>query len=115
MGRTLVQVTLGQLTAISLQPLDDTKTRVRVLRLMGKYFKLLALREDALCVWTLWEQQADEVRENVLLHCTEQSPTTKPTVRVIDVVGFFPFQCLYPNHQLRITVYIQDEMSYSSS
>lgn len=58
-GHTLVEMTLGQLTAISLQPLNNMETRVHFLSLMGKYFKLLAVQEDPLCVWTLWHLQVN--------------------------------------------------------
>ncbi|XP_075891746.1 cilia- and flagella-associated protein 46 isoform X3 [Nelusetta ayraudi] len=56
-GHTLVEMTLGQLTAMSLQPLNNMETRVHFLSLMGKFFKLLAVQEDPLCVWTLWHLQ----------------------------------------------------------
>lgn len=64
--RTLVEITLGQLTAISLQPLDSMKTRAHFLSLMGKYFKLLAVQEDPLCLWNLWEQQVTTMHVKIL-------------------------------------------------
>lgn len=60
-GRTLVDITLGQLTAISLQPLDSVEARAHFLSLMGKYFKLLAEQEDPLCVWNLWDRRVTTV------------------------------------------------------
>lgn len=66
-GRNLVEITLGQLTAISLQPLDSMKARAHFLSLMGKYFKLLAVEEDPLCVWNLWDQQVTMVCVNILM------------------------------------------------
>lgn len=64
-GRTLVETTLGQLTAISLQSLGRMEATAHFLSLMGKYFKLRAVQEDPLCVWTLWNRQDTKVRLNI--------------------------------------------------
>lgn len=64
-GRSLVEITLGQLTAISLQPLGSMEATAHLQGLIGKYFKLLAVQEDPLCVWTLWRQQVTKVCVNI--------------------------------------------------
>lgn len=60
-GCTLGEVALGQLTAVSLQPLDNVEMKARFLSLMGKYFKLLAVQKEPIYICALWDQQVDKV------------------------------------------------------
>ncbi|XP_008297596.1 tetratricopeptide repeat protein 40 [Stegastes partitus] len=54
-GRTLGQMALHQLAAVSSQSLDSMETRARCLSLMGKYLRLLAVQEDPLYLCALWD------------------------------------------------------------
>ncbi|XP_056903879.1 cilia- and flagella-associated protein 46 isoform X4 [Takifugu flavidus] len=55
-GMTLEQVALGQLTAIYSQS-QDNETNAHRLLLRGKYFRMLAVQEDPLCLYALWDKQ----------------------------------------------------------
>lgn len=54
-GMTLEQVALGQLTAIYSQSLDN-ETNAHRLLLRGKYFRMLAVQEDPLYLYALWDR-----------------------------------------------------------
>lgn len=108
-GRTLVEMTLGQLTAISLQPLDSVETRAHFLSLMGKYFKLLAVQEDPLCVWNLWEQRVTTVRVNILT--CHQSEIYGMTVSFFPKVAFIKcskrWSRYFPTEQKKACMYLE--------
>lgn len=65
-GRTLGEVALGQLTAVSLHPLDNMEMKACFLSLMGKYFKLLAVQKDPIYMCALWDQQVDKACVHVV-------------------------------------------------
>lgn len=54
-GITLGQIALGQLAAVSSQSLDNMETRAHCMSLMGKYMRLLAVREDSIYLCSLWD------------------------------------------------------------
>lgn len=54
-GTTLGQIALGQLAAVSSHSLDNVETRARCLNLMGKYMRLLAVQEDPIHLYSLWD------------------------------------------------------------
>lgn len=54
-GMTLEQVALGQLTAIYSQS-QDNETNAHCLLLRGKYFRMLAVQEDPLYLYALWDR-----------------------------------------------------------
>ncbi|XP_029962388.1 cilia- and flagella-associated protein 46 [Salarias fasciatus] len=56
-GRTLGQVTLGQLAAVGSGPPDDLETRAHCLSLKGKYLRLSAVQQDPLSACALWDTQ----------------------------------------------------------
>ncbi|XP_041803927.1 cilia- and flagella-associated protein 46 [Chelmon rostratus] len=56
LGSTLGQVALGQLAAVSSYSLDNMETRACCLSLMGKYLRLLAVREDPVYLCALWDR-----------------------------------------------------------
>ncbi|KAF7668645.1 hypothetical protein LDENG_00299490 [Lucifuga dentata] len=59
-GRTLGQVVLNQLAAVSFHSLHDVKTRAHSLALTGKYLRLQAVQKDPIYVSTLWERHKKE-------------------------------------------------------
>ncbi|XP_030603277.1 cilia- and flagella-associated protein 46 isoform X2 [Archocentrus centrarchus] len=54
-GITLGQIALGQLAAVSARSLDNVENRARFLNLMGKYMRLLAVLEDPIYLYSLWD------------------------------------------------------------
>ncbi|CAB1430488.1 unnamed protein product [Pleuronectes platessa] len=55
-GSTLGQVALGQLAAVSSHSSDNAETRARYLSLMGKCQRLMAVQEDPLYLYALWDK-----------------------------------------------------------
>ncbi|KAM3842817.1 cilia- and flagella-associated protein 46 [Diretmus argenteus] len=60
LGRTLGQVALGQLAAVSSHTLEGMETRARCLGLMGKCLRLLALQKDPRYPSALWDRHNQE-------------------------------------------------------
>ncbi|XP_069001354.1 cilia- and flagella-associated protein 46 [Embiotoca jacksoni] len=59
-GRTLGQMVLGQLAAVSSHSLDNMETKAHCLSLMGKYLRLLAVQEDPIYLRALWYRRGQK-------------------------------------------------------
>lgn len=70
MGRTVGQVALGQLAAVSAHAPGDVETRARCLSLMGKYFRLLAVQEDPIYLSALWDRHGQVCTLHAYLSAT---------------------------------------------
>ncbi|KAM8859515.1 cilia- and flagella-associated protein 46 isoform 3-T3 [Spinachia spinachia] len=59
-GRTLGQVVLGQLAAVSSHYPDNMEAKARCLSLMGRYLRQLAVQEDPIYLCALWDAHKQE-------------------------------------------------------
>ena len=54
-GRTLGQMAVSQLAAVSSHTLDNMEIRARCLSLMGKYLRLIAVHEEPMYLSGVWD------------------------------------------------------------
>ncbi|KAM6916250.1 cilia- and flagella-associated protein 46 [Xenentodon cancila] len=59
-GRTVEQLAVGQLAAVSSHSANNVETRTRCLSLLGKYLRLLAVKEEPMYPNALWHEHKQE-------------------------------------------------------
>ncbi|XP_037829580.1 cilia- and flagella-associated protein 46 [Kryptolebias marmoratus] len=78
-GKTLGQLVLSQLAAISFQSSDNMELRARCLSLTGKYLRLLAVHEEPLHVRALWDTHKQETWSDSKCFPTAEEISEKDT------------------------------------